>query len=1675
MLVIGSYCLQQVSKKYLATYQTSPRTFQFEFEFHPVDEVPIPSEGARCRLCGCCSKLWGARPADYREDRDTSARCGWPQHSSRSAAASGKFRNAAALPAAGPNKPLGILGLPSVSAGHAVITSSTRFLRKDFMSYCIAKQFEQWSLFHRRKSGAVLHRQLLYFKLNLSGHDSRELWVQLVADKKRFEKLSYGSLLDELKKPSLASERHNGDLICRQLLQLKNNCIARSVSPIGWCGKLRAILIRFETYTERQDRHLSSPLVDDRPIMSNVNYKVVSGVVWTNGTMVSSNTDTNRTGVLAVVDIDLNVLIITILSKFINKPPVLAGGAALPKPCTRLFSVLWEKITFSEWINLARADWMFGEAAAGKTLGGWAGGGGAGRSRPQPLSGGPSSSPQTPITRRRPDEHSKPLAQPIRLSLSALHIPLSPATSGERLSGGDLATVRCVDLATARGDLTTAREKTPRGGDLHRCHVGDPLYVYTRQRFKRTASVCRRDLSPAVRVAKPKMRARRPSLVKHVERPSPPLAPRHTIGNSTEVQQRAPAAQASRMAALACAAFINMDLKKCSLYREQPIDRDVETNRQFNDLQAILYSLMYKFADVNCSSVVCCHSVRRRLGQPSPGGVKHRWRKNTQRADLKPGFQKSSFCREQPITGHCVSLPMRVKRSENGAAMECKDRGTGDIPGKPIRLCLGGRRAFCTLNFRRPDTWSEFAIHALVSLLSSRVFSGVAEATSERVPIAQLDFKHAYIRLSVSIGSQFVRHALDELEPITVLQGNFDRIPFYLVCDETGASANGQLAEALVHNGLRILYALLVSCLFAHPCEVATPLPDCMSYKAREVPSRKQAIRFLDGLLENGVQLSPSTVTADNQCAADIGIFVHRTVESSLQVIELENFTGLYARLSPVAPFCATFTGDRATIDARLDPKIPATWPLRVVSGVVWTNRGMVSSNIDTNRTGVLAVVDIGDSLLICLKFQCTAKIMSAKQTSIRSFFTGHQSKATADVTQNANENADPSVLITSKAVDNADSDIPIIGNTVKYTDTTVSTSTASASTTLESISECTEHVNKNSAHTPLGTPADLGDAKPAQPYLSSYPATEISGRPRNCHYSWYNNMGLVGVLSHQKRCILFVEIFLLQTQAHNILTTGYTYWKHAAEKAKGFSKNAMSDVHINATKMFLEQQKRELIGETIEKKLCADDIEKNRYYVTYIAEVIQFLVVNQLPFRGESGGVGVDPNGLFLELFEFSMRKDEKLQQTVTESSCVSMLANETRDRQGIEDLAIAHRYLVCNKPTERCIAVLELNSQNAQNKTSEILSTLNGLHFNFDKLIAQSYDGASVMKGINGGVQALISNELNGNIFYILFKKDRVAQIYEGNSSERLLVQRWTGHLDSVKIIHSDKESIVSTLELIGASTSAEQFGYLKTEAIGLLNQPVTSLLQQKKLDIVACLKLVDCLRNQLQDMRDDDVFHTTFEAAKKACNSTTVVAPPPKRLRKLPKQLSDCVVDNGVRVEGRSESELQIRSIYISVIDHCSQELENRFQEIHNCVVVAACKQLLEGATVAERLARSPLTKVIRVQSPPGHSGFLHVGIVPDDAVGRRVFSGISRFPRLFILALFHSHLNHPHRLSRPRCWHEERYTLPKSIQVQRVTVPLMFVCPFSDWLHETVDPGLGPCIEENLVIAITGYPN
>ncbi|KAJ8888036.1 hypothetical protein PR048_007521 [Dryococelus australis] len=79
----------------------------------------------------------------------------------------------------------------------------------------------------------------------------------------------------------------------------------------------------------------------------------------------------------------------------------------------------------------------------------------------------------------------------------------------------------------------------------------------------------------------------------------------------------------------------------------------------------------------------------------------------------------------------------------------------------------------------------------------------------------------------------------------------------------------------------------------------------------------------------------------------------------------------------------------------------------------------------------------------------------------------------------------------------------------------------------------------------------------------------------------------------------------------------------------------------------------------------------------------------------------------------------------------------------------------------------------------------------------------------------------------------------------------------------------------------------------------------------------------------------------------------------------------------------------------------------------------------ATVAERLACSSPTMANPGRDAPPPPRIFACGIVLEDAAGRRVFSGISRFPRPIIPALLHIRLDHPHRLLRPRCQEQRKY--------------------------------------------------
>lgn len=77
--------------------------------------------------------------------------------------------------------------------------------------------------------------------------------------------------------------------------------------------------------------------------------------------------------------------------------------------------------------------------------------------------------------------------------------------------------------------------------------------------------------------------------------------------------------------------------------------------------------------------------------------------------------------------------------------------------------------------------------------------------------------------------------------------------------------------------------------------------------------------------------------------------------------------------------------------------------------------------------------------------------------------------------------------------------------------------------------------------------------------------------------------------------------------------------------------------------------------------------------------------------------------------------------------------------------------RFVSNSMPEEHFIGLLDLHQLDAEYITSEILTHLSDAGYSADNILTQCYDGASVMSGVRGGVQALLQKKLARYVPYI------------------------------------------------------------------------------------------------------------------------------------------------------------------------------------------------------------------------------------------------------------------------------------------------------------------------------------
>ena len=164
------------------------------------------------------------------------------------------------------------------------------------------------------------------------------------------------------------------------------------------------------------------------------------------------------------------------------------------------------------------------------------------------------------------------------------------------------------------------------------------------------------------------------------------------------------------------------------------------------------------------------------------------------------------------------------------------------------------------------------------------------------------------------------------------------------------------------------------------------------------------------------------------------------------------------------------------------------------------------------------------------------------------------------------------------------------------------------------------------------------------------------------------------------------------------------------------------------------------------------------------------------------------------------------------------TLKVDSTKDPTGCENISIVLRFVdkSDNSVKERLISMPTSKHCDAKSLTQLVLSQLEDIGLNAGKMLSQCYDGASVMSGVHGGMQKLIQEELQREVPYVhcfnhqlhlvvvnamssdnalenffgvcnslykFLRKPTVAAVYTGEKLKRLLEQRWTGHLATVK----------------------------------------------------------------------------------------------------------------------------------------------------------------------------------------------------------------------------------------------------------------------------------------------------
>ncbi|CAH1108818.1 unnamed protein product [Psylliodes chrysocephalus] len=221
-------------------------------------------------------------------------------------------------------------------------------------------------------------------------------------------------------------------------------------------------------------------------------------------------------------------------------------------------------------------------------------------------------------------------------------------------------------------------------------------------------------------------------------------------------------------------------------------------------------------------------------------------------------------------------------------------------------------------------------------------------------------------------------------------------------------------------------------------------------------------------------------------------------------------------------------------------------------------------------------------------------------------------------------------------------------------------------------------------------------------------------------------------------------------------------------------------------------------------------EVDKNRYILNILINCIRFCGALELAGHDETDES--KNKGVFRELIDFSSQLDtdlkehfnkakvfkgtsktiqnelldcmldvyhEEVTKEIKKTNYVAVIADETTDVANEFQLVFILRYIVSNKPVERFWKFLNPPGHNASSIANCILNEIDPLISDTpNKLIAQSYDGASVMSGGVNRVQKIIHDKYS-YANYVHCYAHHINRIMSNAASNNASVRIFFAHL--------------------------------------------------------------------------------------------------------------------------------------------------------------------------------------------------------------------------------------------------------------------------------------------------------